>query len=307
MAESVRQALRRAAASLGGEAGRREAEELLGRLLDLGRAQLVLAGERLLAPEQSARLDVWLGRRRAGEPLQYVTGRAAFRDLDLEVSPAVLVPRPETEVLVEEVLRVLHAERARWPAPHVLDLGTGSGCVALAIAHEFPEADAWGVDASPAALDVAAGNAARLGLADRVRWLEGDWFEALVTEEARAAGVPERFEVVVANPPYIAERERDALPADVREHEPPAALFAGPTGLEALRELVDSAPEALVPEGLLALELAEMRAHEVHAWLDGAREWRDARLVPDLAGLPRVLLARRAPAAANTPAGWRAG
>ncbi len=304
MGESVRAAVARAAGALGGEAARHEAEELVGRLLGLARAELVLQGERELGAEQAARLDRWIARRRAGEPLQYVTGRAAFRGLDLEVTPAVLIPRPETEVLVEEVLRALQEERARWPRPAVLDLGTGSGCVALAIAHEFAGADVWGTDVSGAALDLAARNAARLGLADRVRWLQGDWFQALATAEAQAGGVPERFEVVVANPPYIATGEWDALPREVREHEPAEALFSGSSGFEDLRELVDLAPEVLAPDGLLALEVAEMRALEVRDWLDSAREWRGARLVDDLAGRPRVLLARRAPSAANTPAGW---
>jgi release factor glutamine methyltransferase len=307
MAETVRAALLRAAAALGGENGRGEAEELVGRLLGLQPAELVLQAGRPLSAAQSAMLDAWNARRRAGEPLQYITGRAAFRGLDLEVTPAVLIPRPETELLVEAVLRVLQAERSRWPAPSVLDLGAGSGCIALAIAQEFPEADVWGVDASPAALDVAARNAARLGLADRVRWLAGDWFEALSTEEAVAAGAPERFEAVVANPPYIATGEWEALPREVREHEPAVALFSGETGLEALRELVDLAPDVLVPEGLMALEVAEMRAHEVQAWLDGAREWHGVRVVEDLTGRPRVLLARRAAGAANTPVGWRTG
>jgi release factor glutamine methyltransferase len=304
MGERVSAALARAVAALGGESGRRDAEELCSRLLGIARHELALSGGRELMPEQQTRLEEWIARRRAGEPVQYITGRAAFRGLDLYVTRAVLIPRPETEGLVEEVLRVIRAERARWPRPRVLDLGTGSGCVALAIAQEYPEADVWGVDLSEAALEVAAANAARLGLADRVRWLRGDWFEALSTDEAAAAGAPERFEVIAANPPYIATGEWDDLPRDVREHEPAEALFSGASGLEDLRELVERAPEFLVPGGLLALELAEARAAEVHAWLDGAREWRESRVVDDLAGRPRVLLARRSPSAANTPAGW---
>jgi release factor glutamine methyltransferase len=303
--ETVRATLARALGTLGGEGARSDAEELLSRVLGCGRGDLAVRGDSRLGAEQIALLDRWLERRRAGEPVQYITGRAAFRGLDLAVTPAVLVPRPETEVLVEEVLRVLRSESARWPAPHVLDLGTGSGAIALSIAQEHAAADLWGTDSSAAALDVAAANAARLGLADRVRWLEGDWFDALASEEALAAGVPERFEAVVANPPYIATGEWDRLPRDVREHEPAAALFSGPTGLEALRDLVDLSPDHLAPDGLLALEVAEARASEVHAWLDGAREWRSVRLAEDLAGRPRVLLARRAPSAANTPAGWR--
>ena len=307
MPERVTAALARAVASLDGDAGRRDAEELCSRLLELSRHELALTGARELTPEESERLRAWIARRRAGEPVQYITGRAAFRGLDLQVTRAVLIPRPETEGLVEELLRVLRAEAARWPRPRVLDLGTGSGCVALAIAQECPTADVWGVDLSEAALDVAAANAARLGLADRVRWLRGDWFDALGTDEAIAGGAPERFEAIAANPPYIATGEWDALPRDVREHEPAEALFSGPTGLEDLRELVERGAEFLAPGGLLALELAETRAADVHAWFDGAAAWSASRVVDDLAGRPRVLLARRSPSAANTPAGWLGG
>lgn len=307
MPERVSAALARAVASLDGDAGRRDAEELCSRLLELSRHDMLLAGARELTPEESTRLEGWIARRRAGEPVQYITGHAAFRGLDLHVTRAVLIPRPETEGLVEEVLGALRGEAARWTRPRVLDLGTGSGCVALAIAQECPAADVWGVDLSEAALEVAATNAATLGLADRVRWVRGDWFEALGSEEAAAAGAPERFEVIAANPPYIATGEWDVLPRDVREHEPAEALFSGPTGLEDLRELVDRGPEFLVPGGLLALELAEARAADVQAWFDGAAAWNASRVVDDLAGRPRVLLARRSPSAANTPAGWLGG
>ena len=134
----------------------------------------------------------------------------------------------------------------------MLDLGTGSGAIALAIASEWPSARVSATDASADALEVARDNAERLGLADGVRLVHGDWFDAL--------GADERFEVVVSNPPYIAEHERDALPADVRDHEPPAALYSGPSGTESLREIIEDAPRHLVGGGLLALELAENRA-----------------------------------------------
>jgi release factor glutamine methyltransferase len=228
--------------------------------------------------------------------VQYITGRAAFRRLDLAVDRAVLVPRPETEGLVEAVLEAIAAEHTRWRAPRVLDLGTGSGAIALAIASEAPAAQVVATDASEAALAVARANAAALGLASRVRFLHGEWFEAVAPDE--------RFEVIVSNPPYIAEREADALPADVREWEPAEALYAGEDGLAALRAIIDEAPRHLVTRGLLALELAEMRAEEVASWFDGAHDWSGARVLDDLAGRPRVLLASREPGPAIAPAQW---
>jgi release factor glutamine methyltransferase len=275
---------------------RAEAEELLSRLLGLSRSRLYLERARPLEADDVATLERWLSRRVAGEPIQYVTGRAAFRDLDLGVSPAVLIPRPETELLVEAVLETLAEERDRWTAPRILDLGTGSGAIALAIAHEWPPARVIATDLSDAALDVARANATRNGLETRVQFRRGDWFEAVAAEEC--------FEVIVANPPYIAPHEADALPADVREHEPALALYSADDGLEALREIVEGAPRSLVTGGLLAMELAETRAHDVVAWFEGARDWERAALRDDLAGRPRLLLARRQRGPAIAPAQW---
>ena len=278
------------------ETARSDAEELLSRLLGISRSALHLERDRALGEEQEARLEVWIQRRRHGEPVQYVTGRAAFRGLDLAVTTSVLIPRPETEQLVESVLEVLSAERARWPAPRILDLGTGSGAIALALAQEWPAAIVTATDQSKDALEIAKANAREHGLEARVLLLHGDWFEAVAADE--------RFEVVVSNPPYIAETERDILPPEVREHEPSEALYSGPSGLEALRTIVDESPRHLVGHGLLALELAEMRAQEVLAWLDGAHDWQDVSLRDDLAGRPRILRARRQPGPAIAPAQW---
>lgn len=278
------------------DSARTDAEELVSRLLGVERGALPALRDRPLSDEEWRRLDLWLGRRARGEPVQYITGRAAFRDLDLEVGPAVLVPRPETEVLVGAVLGVLREELARWPDPRVLDLGTGSGAIALAIAAEWPQAVVTATDASHEALEVARSNARRLGLDPRVRFAPGEWFEAVAPDE--------RFEVVVSNPPYIAAGEAADLPPDVRDFEPAAALFSGASGLEALREIVDEAPRHLVAGGLLALELDETRAAEVAAWLDGAHDWEGTDLRDDLSGKPRILLARRARGPAIAPAQW---
>jgi release factor glutamine methyltransferase len=294
VADALRSAISRLSAL---DTARPDAEELLSRLLGLGRADLHMHGARAMSDAEVSRLDSWLRRRSRGEPVQYITGRAAFRDLDLAVGPAVLVPRPETEGLVEAVLTTLRDQLARWPAPRVLDLGTGSGAIALAIASEWPTAVVTATDASTDALEVARGNAEALGLAARVRLIEGDWFGAIDADE--------RFEVVVANPPYLATGEWDALPDDVRHFEPAQALFSGASGLEALRDIVDEAPSYLVTGGLLALELDESRAHEVAGWLDGAHDWEGVDLRDDLAGRPRVLLARRQRGPAIAPSQWR--
>jgi release factor glutamine methyltransferase len=275
---------------------RSDAAELLSRLLGVGRGDLVARAGDGLTPGQAAAYAAWVARRAAGEPVQYITGRAAFRDLDLAVDRRVLVPRPETEELVGHVLAVLAAERERWPQPRVLDLGTGSGCIALAVAAEWPAAQVTAADASPGALAVAAANAAALGLAGRVRFLAGDWYAALPSDE--------RFEVVVSNPPYIAASEADLLAPEVRDWEPHAALFAGEDGVGDLRTLIADAPRHLVAGGLLALELSEFRAAEVAAWLEGAHDWAEVALHDDLAGRPRVLLARRERGPAIAPAQW---
>jgi release factor glutamine methyltransferase len=274
---------------------RSDAEELLSRMLGTGLAELRLAPTRALREVEWKQLEEWLARRAEGEPVQYITGRAAFRHLDLAVTPAVLIPRPETEGLVEAVLETLQSEAARWRRPRVVDLGTGSGAIALAVASEFPGAVVTATDASRAALEVAESNARDAGLADGVRFVHGEWFASLAPDE--------RFEVVISNPPYIAEHEWSSLPVDVRR-EPRSALISGEDGLDATRQILDDAPRHLVAAGLLALELDEARAEEVEAWLDGAHEWESVELRDDLAGRPRVLLARRARGPAIAPLQW---
>jgi release factor glutamine methyltransferase len=292
--DALKLAIQRLAAS---DLSARDAEELVGRLVGASRSDLYLGRDRALAAEQWSRLAAWLDRRMAGEPVQYITGRAAFRGLDLGVDKSVLIPRPETEGLVEAALAVLRGAQDRWPAPRVLDLGTGSGAIALAIAAEHPPAIVTATDASEPALAVARANAEALGLAARIQFLAGEWFEALAPDD--------RFEAIVSNPPYIATSEWDELPHDVRAFEPAAALFSSGDGLDAVREILDEAPRYLVTGGLIALELAERRAEEVADSVEGAHDWSDVRLLEDLAGKPRVLLARRTAGPAIAPAQWR--
>ena len=173
---------------------------------------------------------------------------------------------------------------------------TGSGAIALAIAQEWPLARVTATDASADALAVARVNAAACKLDARVTFAQGEWFEAIAPDD--------RFEVIVSNPPYIAESEADELPRDVREWEPHRALFAADDGLEDLRRIIDDAPRHLVAGGLLALELSEHRAHVVEGWFEGAHDWASVELLDDLSGRPRVLLARRERGPAIAPAQW---
>lgn len=299
MANTVGEALRAAVARLAvvGQPAS-DAEELLSRLFGVGRGELRRLNGRPLSLADAQTLDRQLARRESGEPVQYITGRAAFRDLDLAVDRRVLVPRPETELLVDAVLEHLRESFAGGGgrSPRVLDLGTGSGCIALSIAHEHPTAIVTATDASAGALEVARANAVACGLADRVAFARGHWFDAVSPDD--------RFDVIVSNPPYISPAERAGLPVDVREWEPNDALFAKDDGLADLREIVDEAPRRLRAGGLLALELAEMRAREVAAWLEGAHDWRHVELRSDLAGRPRMLLAHREHGPAIAPAQW---
>jgi release factor glutamine methyltransferase len=273
-----------------------DAEELLSRLLGVGRGELRALRARKLTSGESAAFAAHLARREAGEPVQYITGRAAFRHLDLAVDRRVLIPRPETELLVEGVLEHLAREHGPHRSPRVLDLGTGSGCIALAIAHEHAAARVTATDASESALELARANAEACGLTQRVTFAPGRWFDAVEPDE--------RFDVIVSNPPYVAESESRDLPGDVRDWEPASALFAAERGLADVREILDEAPRHLVTGGLLALELAEARAAEVAAWLEGARDWRGVELRADLAGRPRMLFARREHGPAIAPAQW---
>ncbi len=271
--ELVRAARRRLPPALSGEA-----ELLVAAALGLDRAQVLAFPERAVDAAAARRCLAWIGRRAAGAPLAYLTGRREFWGLELEVTPATLVPRPETETLVAAALARLPAGR---PA-RVADLGTGSGAVALAIARERPEAELLATDRSEAALAVARRNAARLGLA-RVRFRAGDWCAAL-------AGEPP-FDLIVANPPYVALGD-PALRADGVRHEPRAALAAGPDGLDAIRRIVHCAPAHLAPGGWLLLEHGACQGAAVRALL-ARRGLVAVETLRDLAGLERVTGARR--------------
>ena len=276
----------------GVEAGRLDAEWLLSAALGVDRLQLYLQYDRPLSSEEREAFKPLLRRRARREPLQYIIGRAAFRQLELKTDPRVLIPRTETEVLVQEVLDWASAavggagRVGDGGVGGVWDMGTGTGAVALSLAAE----GAWRVvatDVSPEALSVAADNAERHDLSGLVEFRQGSLFEPL--EEG------ERFNIIVSNPPYIAESEKGALQPEVRDWEPPEALFAGEDGLDVIRQLVAGAPEHLVSGGLLALECGLGQAERVAADVNATSAFAAVWIRPDLTGRPRVVMAERGP------------
>ncbi len=259
----------------------REALFLLAGVLEMAPGSIALQRDRTLTAEEVAEYETRLARRAMGEPLQYVEGRAAFRQLHLRVNRAVLIPRPETEQLVESVLEWSRGREGL----QAVDLGTGSGAIAISLVLEGPFASVVGVDISDDALNVARQNAAEAGVQDRVELRLGSLYQALLAAE--------RFHVIVSNPPYIAHGEGDLLPAEVRDWEPPVALYAGPTGFEAIEEIVAGAPLRLRQGGLLALEVAPGVADTTLAAIRGQAGLGEPRVVRDLAGHRRIVLAER--------------
>jgi release factor glutamine methyltransferase len=251
---------------------RREAEILLGAALGRPRSWLLSHGEIVVADATAAeRYRSNLVQRATGVPVAYVLGEKEFWSLPLRVGPGVLVPRPETELLVERALSRVPAGESR----RLLDLGCGSGAIALALAHERPQTQVVGIDIEPRALAFSTANAQHLGLAN-VEFRTGHWF-------APVSG--ERFDLIVANPPYIADDDPRVEPA-VREHEPRGALYSGPSGLEALQAIVGGAPLQLEAGGWLLLEHGDRQGAQVRALLQHAG-FAEVQTQRDLAGLER--------------------
>ncbi|MGA3402621.1 MAG: peptide chain release factor N(5)-glutamine methyltransferase [Acetobacteraceae bacterium] len=267
---------------------RLEARRLLAHALGLPVAALLRDPH---ASADTAGYDALLTRRAAHEPLAYVIGRREFWSLDFAVSPATLIPRPESETLIEAALAAF-ARRA--PPRRILDLGTGTGCLLLAALHEFPGAFGIGTDRSPAAARLAAANAAALGLADRAAFLCGDW----------AAPLAARFDLVLCNPPYIPTSEIDGLMPEVARHEPHGALDGGADGLAAYRCIVAFLPALLQPDGVAVLELGIGQAPAVAAL--AAESGLAATTRPDLAGIARAVVLQLAPGM-KKPFGTAAG
>lgn len=255
-----------------------DAQVLLAQVLRADRAWLIAHATDALAHAQAEQFFALARQRRDGEPVAYLTGWREFWGLSLAVDRSVLIPRPETETLVDCALRRLPADRPL----DVLDLGTGSGAIALAIAHERPRAEVLATDRSAAALVVARKNADRMKLAN-VRWLQSDWYAGLPGDGAR-------FELIASNPPYVADGDAHLREGDVR-FEPPAALRAGADGLDALRVIIGGARQRLVEGGALVVEHGHDQAGAVRdLMLDAGLS--DVESLRDLAGIPRVAAAR---------------
>jgi release factor glutamine methyltransferase len=259
------------------------AELLIMFTLACVRAYLYAHPERELTPDETQRYDEALARRATGVPAQYITGHQEFWGLDLIVSPAVLIPRPETEHVVEAVLELAKADGRGRPSLRdlsIVDVGTGSGAIALALAKELLSAEIHATEISPEALEVARANAARHDLTSRIDFHLVDLLSGFS---------PASFDIVVSNPPYVGESEEDSVQFEVRKFEPRNAVFAGPTGLEIIDRLISQAHEALRPGGWLAFEISGAIADRVRGIL---ASWEKVEIRNDLQGIARVAIAR---------------
>jgi release factor glutamine methyltransferase len=277
------------------------AELLLMHALGRDRAWIYSHPEAAIDPAVTDNYFSLVARRASGEPTQYITGKQEFWGLEFEVIPAVLIPRPETEHIVEVALERLGArgikirfDTGEPSAPlRIADVGAGSGCLAVALAWELPHARVVATDISAPALEVARRNASRHNVAERIEFVETDLLSSLLDSSPAARHSPLPFELIVSNPPYVARNEAAALQREVRDYEPDAALFGGPTGNEIYPRLIDQAGSLLRPKGILVLELGYNSAAHVRALLAGDPRWTNISITKDLAGIPRVIAAER--------------
>jgi release factor glutamine methyltransferase len=256
------------------------AELLLMFIIGRDRAFLYGHPEHELSADEQMRYEGALSQRAGGIPAQYITGHQEFWGMDLVVSPAVLIPRPETEHVIETVLD--RVGRAPSPANlRIIDVGTSSGCIALALAKELPQAEIHATDISASALEIACINAARLELESRITFNEADLL---------AGFEPCSFDFVVSNPPYVGESEEDSVQLDVRKFEPRNAVFAGPKGTEVIERLIPQAHEVLKPGGWLVMEISGTIASRVRELIE---DWNDVQITNDLQGIQRVVSAQK--------------
>ena len=263
------------------EQPRASAEVLLAHVLQMERLQLYLNFDRPLTPAELTSYRVTIQRRAAREPTQYITGKQEFWSLELEVTPAVLIPRPETELLVEKTLALVGKSAKR-----VLDLGTGSGAIALALAHECPALYVFASDQSHAALQVARRNAFRHQLHDRVAFVAADLLGGFASSAAP-------FDIIVSNPPYIGENELPSLAPEIIQYEPNPALLGGPEGLAVIRRIIAEAPAYLKSDGTLLLEIGAGQAELLQEELPKAHGFAHFEFLRDYSGILRVLHLRK--------------
>jgi len=261
---------------------RREAGALLAPVLREDRAFLITHGGDALAADALAVFRDWTIRRASGEPLQYITGNQEFFGLDFEVNHDVLIPRPETELLVETALELIGDAHA---APLICDIGTGSGCIIISLLHERRQAKGLAVDISPAAVRVALRNAARHQVNERTSFVVADGFAAFRKSKPK-------FEMIVSNPPYVADRDFPGLQREVREHEPRLALTSGNDGLSMIDTLLREAPVFLADGGYLLLEIGYDQQDAVQRLIDG-RVWKVIAFRDDLQGIPRTVVLQK--------------
>ena len=288
MAETISSLLAKSAGFLkkkGSSSPRLDAELLLAEVLGGTRVDLYVNFEQPLSKAEIDHYRELIRRRGQGEPVAYILGRAYFRNLTLRVDRSVLVPRPETEHVVEAALRFL-MEREWQRPPRVLDIGTGSGAIAISIAAGFPDAELLATDASSDALRLAEDNALTAGAAERIVFVRSDLFEELDPTET--------FDLIVSNPPYVSGDEWPALPRDVRDFEPREALYGGPDGLDFYRRLAVEAPQYMRPQGCLIMEIGYRQAEAVTELLQGTERFEVIQVGQDFAGHDRVITGCRA-------------
>jgi release factor glutamine methyltransferase len=284
MATTIAEALLQAAQVLrkaGVVEARREAGSLLSFVIERDRTALISHAEDLLVSDQLIHFTKLVDRRALGEPLQYITGKQDFYGREFSVTPAVLIPRPETEILVEVALEKLKD----FSAPKICDVGTGSGCIAVSLLCERHDAYVTALDISSAALDVARMNASDHGVLDRVVFRNSDLFKSLDSEN-------DSFDLVVSNPPYIADGVIPTLQREVREHEPLMALASGTDGLDHIRRLLLESPQFLKPQGHLIIEIGFDQSELLKSTIDNV-VWQLLEIRPDLQGIPRIAVLRR--------------
>jgi release factor glutamine methyltransferase len=260
---------------------RMNAELLLMFTLNCDRAYFFAHPERELSDDEQIRYSAALAERSRGVPAQYITGHQEFWGLDLIVTPAVLIPRPETEHVIETVLDCVRETPLSVSPLKIADVGTGSGCIALALGKELPQAEIVATDVSSVALEVARANAARHQLDSRIRFLENDLLDGFENNS---------FDFIVSNPPYVGVSEEDEVQMEVRKFEPRRAVFAGPAGTEIIARLIPQARATLRPGGWLVMEISGTIAEEVKELLQG---WNDVHINLDLQSIPRVVRARK--------------